>query len=173
MTGRVGPQSRIVLKEAGGLLVGKDIAIDIDAEAIRPLSDLPGRRAGGELLVQRGKKLLMQDDQVNNNLKGMDDLDFDGWNNADWNGVFAHHHTDDVLVDWKGQPPTHGIQEHIDAMKAYVDSAGGTPPQITSHPIAFGSGDWTCVIGEFEGGGRMVTVAKWLDGAIVEEYIWS
>jgi hypothetical protein len=115
----------------------------------------------------------MQDDQVNNNLKGMDDLDFTGWNKADWNGVFAHHHTDDVLVDWKGQPPTHGIQEHIDAMKAYVDSAGGTPPQITSHPIAFGSGDWTCVIGEFEGGGRMVTVAKWVDGAIAEEYIWS
>ena len=41
-----------------------------------------------------------------------------------------------VVVDWKGQPPTRGIQEHIDAMKAYVESAGGTPPQITSHPIA-------------------------------------
>ena len=26
-----------LLKEAGGLLVGKDVAIDIDAEAIRPL----------------------------------------------------------------------------------------------------------------------------------------
>jgi hypothetical protein len=25
---------------------------------------------------------------------------------------------------------------------------------------------------EFEGGGRMVTVAKWRDGAIAEEYIW-
>ena len=48
-----------------------------------------------------------------------------------------------------------------------------TPPQITSHPIAFGSGEWTCVIGEFEGGGRMRTVAKWHDGAIVEEYIWA
>jgi hypothetical protein len=32
----------------------------------------------------------------------MDDLDFTGRNSADWNGVFAHHHTDDVLVDWKG-----------------------------------------------------------------------
>ena len=115
----------------------------------------------------------MADDQVTANLKGMDDLDFTGWNNADWNGVFARHHTDDVLVDWKGQPPTHGIEAHIEAMKAYVDSAGGTPPQITSHPIAFGSGQWTCVIGEFEGGGRMVTVAKWVDGAIAEEYIWS
>jgi hypothetical protein len=29
------------------------------------------------------------------------------------------------------------------------------------------------IIGEFEGGGRMVTVAKWRDGAIAEEYIWS
>jgi hypothetical protein len=115
----------------------------------------------------------MQDDTVKKNLKGMDDLDFTGWNNADWHGVFAHHHTDDVPVDWKGQAPTHGIQEHIDAMKAYVESAGGTPPQITSHPIAFGSGEWTCVVGEFEGGGRMVTVARWRDGAIAEEYIWA
>jgi hypothetical protein len=98
---------------------------------------------------------MQDDDRVQANLHGMDDLDFTGWNHADWQGVFAHHHTDDVLVDWKGQPLTHGIQEHIDAMKAYVDSAGGTPPPITYHPIAFGSGEWTCVIGEFEG------VAAW------------
>ena len=115
----------------------------------------------------------MNDDQVSANLQGMDDLDFTGWNSADWHGVFAHHHTDDVLVDWKGQPVTHCIDEHIAAMKAYVESAGGTPPQITSHPIKFGSGEWTCVVGEFEGGGRMVTVARWSDGAIAEEYIWS
>ena len=56
-------------------------------------------------------------------------------------------------------------------MKALVEKAGGTPPQITSHPIAFGSGEWTCVVGEI-GGSRMVTVAKWHDGAIAEEYIW-
>ena len=115
----------------------------------------------------------MQDDQVKKNLKGMDDLDFTGWNNGDWNGVFAHHHTEDVLVDWKGQKPTHGIQAHIEAMKAYVESVGGKVPQIVSHPISFGSGEWTCAVGEFEDGSRMVTVAKWEDGAIAEEYIWS
>jgi hypothetical protein len=115
----------------------------------------------------------MQQDQVTGNLKGMDELDFVGWNKADWNGVFAHYHAHDVVVDWKGQAPTQGIEEHIDAMKAYVEEAGGTPPQITSHPISFGSGEWTCVVGEFEGGGRMVTVAKWRDGAIAEEYIWA
>src|ERR1700730_4309626 len=98
----------------------------------------------------------MNDDQVPANLKGMDTLDFTGWNNADWHGVVAHHHTDDVHVDWKGQAHTDGIEEQADAMQECVESAGGTPPQIIAHPIAFGSGEWTCVIGEFEGGGRMV-----------------
>lgn len=70
----------------------------------------------------------------------MDDPDFTGWNNADWHGVFAHHHTNDVLVDWKGQPPTQGIEEHIDAMKAYVDSAGGgrSPPTPSASDPATG-----------------------------------
>ena len=40
---------------------------------------------------------------------------------------------------------------------------GGMPPEIVSHPIRFGSGVWTCVIGEFED----------RDGAIAEEYIWA
>ena len=114
----------------------------------------------------------MADDEVTRNLNSMDDLDFTGWNGADWHGLFARYHTDDVVVDVHGQPPTQGIEEHIDAMKAMVQATGGTPVQIRSHPIRFGSGDWTCVVGEFENGGRMVTVAKWRDGAIAEEYIW-
>jgi hypothetical protein len=111
-------------------------------------------------------------DGVTRNLNSMDDLDFTGWNGADWDGLFARCHTDDVLVDVHGQLPTHGIEEHIDAMKAMVQATGGTPAQVRSHPIKFGSGDWTCVVGEFENGSRMVTVAKWRDGAIAEEYIW-
>jgi hypothetical protein len=57
-------------------------------------------------------------------------------------------------------------------MKAFVESTGGAPVQVKSHPIRFGSGDWTCVVGELEDGSRMVTLAKWRDGAIAEEYIW-
>ena len=114
----------------------------------------------------------MADDDVTRNLQGMDELDFKGWNRADWPGVFTQSHTDDVVVYVEGQPPTRGIQEHIEAMKALVDSTGGRPVQVKSHPIGFGSGEWTCVVGELEGGGRMVTVAKWRDGAIAEEYIW-
>jgi hypothetical protein len=62
----------------------------------------------------------------------------------------------------------------IEAMKSFVVHNGADRPlQSTSYLIRFGSGDWTCVRGEFENGARMVTVAKWLDGAIAEEYIWA
>jgi hypothetical protein len=115
---------------------------------------------------------MAQDEVVVGNLKAMDELDFDGWNGADWDGTFAQYHTNDVLVDVRGQPVTHGIQEHIEAMKGFIDPTTGRTPQLKSHPIAFGSGEWTCVVGEFESGDRMVTVAKWRDGAIAEEYIW-
>src|SRR5712691_1262720 len=71
-----------------------------------------------------------------------------------------------------GRLRRHGIGEHIQAMKAFVESTGGAPVQVKSHPVRFGSGDWTCVVGELENGTRMVTVAKWRDGAIAEEYIW-
>jgi hypothetical protein len=114
----------------------------------------------------------MGDDAVARNLDSMDELDFTGWNGADWEGAFARCHTEDVLVDVQGQPPTHGIREHIEAMKAFVESLGGVPIQVKSHPIRFGSGEWTCVVGELEGSSRMVTVARWRNGAIAEEYIW-
>ncbi|WP_371406869.1 ester cyclase [Kribbella sp. NBC_00662] len=114
----------------------------------------------------------MAEDEVSRNLEGMDELDFQGWNRADWHGAFARCHTDDVVVELSGQATTHGLKEHIEAMEALVESNGGTPVQVASHPIMFGSGDWTCVVGEFEGGGRMVTIAKWRDGAIAEEHIW-
>ena len=78
----------------------------------------------------------MADDTVTHNLESMDELDFTGWNRADWEGVFARHHTDDVLVEVPGQPPTHGIREHIQAMRAFVESTGGAPVQVKSHPSA-------------------------------------
>jgi hypothetical protein len=113
----------------------------------------------------------MHTDTVTRNLDNMDDLDFSAWNSADWTGLFSQYHRGDVRVDVHGQPVTHGIDEHIQAMEKIADAAGGVP-QIKAHPIRFGEGDWTCVVGEFENGARMVTVAKWVDGAIAEEYIW-
>jgi hypothetical protein len=109
---------------------------------------------------------------TDDNLSKMNDLDFRAWNKADWNGLFTDLHTDDVVVYFQGRLSTEGRPDHIDAMKALVEANGGQPAQLKSHPVTFGSGDWTCVIGEFEDGSRMVTVAKWRDGAIAEEHIW-
>jgi hypothetical protein len=111
----------------------------------------PRRDACGRPSTNRGSDLITED-QINAHLKAMDDFDFEGSNNTDWQGVFAEQHTVDVYLDFKGQDPTRGIDEHIDAMKAFVESAGGTPPKVVSHPIAFGSGEWTCVVGEFGDG---------------------
>jgi hypothetical protein len=46
----------------------------------------------------------MADDAVTRNLDSMDELDFTGWNRADWHGAFALYPTEDVLVGVQGQP---------------------------------------------------------------------
>lgn len=111
-------------------------------------------------------------DQVEANLAAMDELDFEGWNKADWDGVFARHHTDDVYVEVHGAEPTRGLPDHIEAMKVAVSYTDGKPGQVAAHPIRFGAGEWTCVVGQGEDGNKMVTVARWRDGAIAEEHIW-
>jgi hypothetical protein len=93
----------------------------------------------------------------------MDRLDFTAWNTPDWN-LFRQLHTADVPVEVSGQEGTDGIDAHIDAMKSLIEQTGGQPMQVQSHPISFGSGEWTCVVGEFASGARMVDgcqVARW------------
>jgi len=64
---------------------------------------------------------------------------------------------------------TEGIEAHVAACQAYQDS---TPAfKVLEHPVRMADGDWTCVVSFAEGGVHFVTVAKWRDGAIAEEYI--
>jgi hypothetical protein len=94
-------------------------------------------------------------------------VDFEAWNGPDWD-LFRHLHTDDVIVDMFGDH-TEGIEDHVAACQAYQDS---TPAfKVLEHPVRMADGDWTCVISFAEGGVHFVTVAKWRDGAISEEYI--
>jgi hypothetical protein len=81
----------------------------------------------------------MADDEVTRNLRGMDELDFKGWNRVDWHGAFTRSHADDVVVEVKGQPPTHGIQEHIEAMQALVESTGAGPASPIGPTAPFGA----------------------------------
>ncbi|TMQ58085.1 MAG: ester cyclase [Candidatus Eisenbacteria bacterium] len=100
-------------------------------------------------------------------------------------------HSKDVLVHWPDGHTTQGIERHIEDLKAMFVYAPDT--RILVHPVKFGSGDWTSVIGEMEGtftkpmptaDGKsiaptgkpfklaMCTVGHWKGGVMDEEYLF-
>lgn len=85
---------------------------------------------------------------VSERIKTFDDLDFNRFSKQDWDG-FHRSHTDDVTVVWPDGHETHGFKQHIDDMKYMFSYAPDT--KITAHPVKFGSGEWTAVIGEMTG----------------------
>ena len=77
-----------------------------------------------------------------------DTLDFDVFTNQKWDRL-KESHTEDVTVVWPDGHETHGIQKHIDDLKYMFTYAPDTAIKV--HPVKFGSGEWTAVIGEMTG----------------------
>jgi len=94
-------------------------------------------------------------------------VDFEAWNGPDWS-LFRKLHSDDVYVDMFGGK-TEGVDAHVTACQSY--QAAVPAFRVLEHPVRMAAGDWTCVISHGEGGVHFVTVAKWKDGAIIEEYL--
>lgn len=95
-------------------------------------------------------------------------FDFESWNGPDWD-LFRDLHTDDVVVEMMGQR-TEGLDAHVDMCQQVVRE--NPDLKIDDHPIKIAQGEWTCVVGRLSSGRRMVTVARWRDNAISEEYIF-
>lgn len=127
---------------------------------------------------------------VADRIKTFDTLDFDVFSNQKWERLHESH-TDDVTVVWPDGHETKGIQKHIDDLKFMFTYAPDTA--IKTHPVKFGSGDWTAVIGVMTGtftkpmvtadgktiqptGKRfilpMATLAHWKDGKFDKEYLF-
>jgi hypothetical protein len=127
---------------------------------------------------------------VQANLATFDDLDFNVFSNQKWDQL-PRSHAKDILVHWTDGHTTRGIEKHIEDLKAMFVYAPDT--RIKVHPVKFGSGEWTSVIGEMEGtftkpmpagGGKtiaptgknfklpMCTVGRWKNGVMVEEYLF-
>jgi len=125
-------------------------------------------------------------------LAKFDTLDFDYYSNQEWEN-FAHNHAEDVKAYYPDGSSTTGLfPQHIDQLKPMFQFAPDT--KINEHPVRFGSGDWTAVIGTLEGtfsapmpigNGKtipptgkkfklsMVTVGHWgADGKMTEEYLF-
>lgn len=130
--------------------------------------------------------------QVQANLKRFDRLDFDAYSHRKDMNLFKELHCPDVKVVFPDGRVTNGIEAHVSDIHNILFN--GTPDsRITSHPIAFGSGDWTVATGVLEAtfsepmkmtdgtaipptGKKvemsMVTVARWKKGCIAEEHLF-
>jgi hypothetical protein len=126
---------------------------------------------------------------VASHIAKFDELDFEGFSRQKWE-VFKKSHADDIQVQWPDGHSTRGLPKHIDDMKAMFTYAPDT--RISEHPVKFGSGDWTCVIGTYEGtftkpmqmNGKtiqptgkpfkipMCTIGHWTNGVMDKEYLF-
>ncbi len=124
-------------------------------------------------------------------LTRFDSLDYEFYSNQDWKN-FSISHADDIKVVYPDGMITTGLNpQHIDMLTPMFVFAPDT--KIKKHPVMFGSGDWTCVIGEMEGtfsqpmpigNGKtipptnkkfklsMSTIGRWKDGKMIEEYLF-
>jgi len=120
-----------------------------------------------------------------------DSLDYDIYSNQKWD-AFQVSHDENIKVYYPDGSTTVGLDpEHLEALKPMFVFAPDT--RILTHPVRFGSGDWTAVIGELEGtfsqpmpigNGKtipptgkkfklsMATIGHWEGGRMIEEYLF-
>jgi hypothetical protein len=120
-----------------------------------------------------------------------DTLDYDFYTNQKWD-KFGHSHDANIKVYYPDGSITEGLQpQHIDMLKPMFVFAPDT--KIEQHPVKFGSGEWTAVIGIMEGtfskpmpvgkgktisptGKKfklsMATIGHWQGGKMIEEYLF-
>ena len=113
--------------------------------------------------------VVVQTPQEQANLVRFDILDFEAWNNRNWT-LFQELHSPDVLVvDFNGNT-TRGIDQHL--QWAMVAVAADPESKVLAHPIKIAAKDWTAVTGTLTGNLTMITLARWEDGRIAEEYLF-
>lgn len=123
-------------------------------------------------------------------LATFDELDYVVFTQQQWERLHESH-SKDVIVHWPDGHATHGIEKHIEDLKAMFVYAPDT--RIKVHTVKLGQGEWTAVIGIMEGtfskpmpmaDGKsvpptgkpykitMCTVGHWKDGVMNEEYLF-
>lgn len=77
-----------------------------------------------------------------------DTLDFDVFTHQKWDRL-NESHSKDIAVHWPDGHVTHGIDQHIEDLKAMFVYAPDT--RIQEHPVKVAQGEWTSVIGVMAG----------------------
>lgn len=146
-------------------------------EEPKPATGGPGMADNAQLTAER--------------LRRFDSLDFQFYSNQKWDSLAVSHDPNIKVYYPDGATTTGLFPQHIDMLTPMFVFAPDT--KITAHPVKFGSGDWTTVIGEMKGtfskpmpigNGKtipptgkkfklsMCTVGHWQGGKMIEEYLF-
>jgi hypothetical protein len=139
----------------------------------------------------RDSQLEQEAARIAANLENFDDLDFNVFTKQQWTELHRSH-SHDITVYWPDGRVTHGIEPHLEDLRAMFVWAPDT--RVTEHPVRIGQGQWTAVIGFLEGtftepmpigNGqtipptgqafriRMATIGRWNNqGVMDEEYLF-
>jgi len=141
--------------------------------------------------TQMTNQKVMDNDQLTQRLRRMDSLDFQFYSNQLWDSLAISHDANIKAYYPDGSTTTGLFPQHIDMLKPMFVFAPDT--KAISHPVKFGAGEWTCVIGEVQGtfsqpmpagDGKtipptgkkfkfsMATIGHWKDGKMIEEYLF-
>jgi SnoaL-like polyketide cyclase len=104
--------------------------------------------AGVLTLPGRAQQAPATTSPVDQHLATFDDLDYNVFTHQKWDEL-KKSHSKDIVVHWPDGRQTKGIDQHIADLKAMFVYAPDT--RILQHPVKFGSGPWTSVIGVMEG----------------------
>jgi len=104
--------------------------------------------AGIIVVSARAQQRAAKVSTVEQHLATFDDLDFNVFTHQKWDEL-KKSHSKDIIVHWPDGHETKGIEKHIADLKAMFVYAPDT--RILVHPVKFGSGEWTSVIGVMEG----------------------
>jgi hypothetical protein len=182
-------KTSIIIKSALGLLIIAAISFITSCTGSNGTT-VSVNQSEIDSLRNQIKAMTSGNDMIAKNLITFDTLDYTVFTNQQWTRLHESH-SKDIKVNWPDGHFTTGIERHIADLKAMFVYAPNT--SIKQHPIRFGSGNMTCVIGVMTGtftapmpigNGKfikptgksfslpMCTVGIWKNGVMVEEYLF-
>ncbi|WP_212003944.1 ester cyclase [Chitinophaga sp. HK235] len=166
------------------------LALVVYASCSNPVNNSGDWKAKADSLQAKLNQFEQNQQEINTYLTRFDSLDFDFYSHQQWDSLQLSH-ASNIVVTYPDGHQTTGIPTHISELKPMFVFAPDT--RIVSHPIKFGSGKYTCVVGVMEGtfsqpmpgsGGKsipptgkkfklqMCTVGEWKDGKMIAETLF-
>ncbi|WP_068305630.1 nuclear transport factor 2 family protein [Pararhodobacter sp. CCB-MM2] len=120
-----------------------------NAATVAALAELASRQADDARIAQ--------------NLDTFDTLDFEVFTHQQWDRLHETH-AQDIVVHLPDGTTTTGLEPHIQYLDYFFSFAPDT--RIEQHPIRFGQGEWTGVVGVIEG--TFSQPMHLADGSVIE-----